>query len=422
MDVCKISVIGKLCVLLALNQFLTACENTESSKEAEVAPKPSEMCSRTAVENRFIIQWKNGRSEIIENQSREQVLQNIVRPNIDEIAKMENDQIIEISPPPSSGNIKSMSKLTANSLVNWGVTRIQAPGVWTQNYKGQNVVVAVIDSGVDVEHPQIRNQVALNTKEIPDNSVDDDNNGLVDDYKGYDFYENTGAISDPSGHGTHVAGTIAAQHPNSPDARYPLGVAPSAKILALKFMGNGSGRLSDAIRAIDYAVYARGAKIINASWGGRDCSSILKQKIADIEQQGVVFVTAAGNEGEDITYTASFPAGFDLGNIISVGASTASGYMADYSNFSDKYVHVLAPGSDIFQTMPGQSYAFMDGTSMASPHIAGVVALLRSKNPSISPSEIKRILQASAVQANFPVSSKGEVDALAAIAMVPAKK
>ena len=251
---------------------------------------------------------------------------------------------------------------------------------WEVTTGDRKIVVAVIDTGVDYNHPDLKDNMYRNSGEIPDNNIDDDRNGFVDDVHGYDFAANDGDPMDKNGHGTHCAGTIGAVGDNL------LGVAGvnwQVSIMALKFLGdNGSGTTTGAIKAIDYAVN-NGAKVLSNSWGALLAySAPLLKAIKRAEAKGVIFVAAAGNDGLDNEEYPTYPASFDASNIVSVAAiDPKSNKLASFSNFGKRTVDIAAPGVDILSTYPGGGYAFMSGTSMATPHVAGALALLLAVRP-----------------------------------------
>ena len=282
---------------------------------------------------------------------------------------------------------------------------------------GEGVVVAIIDSGSDVTHPDLAPNLWTNTGEIADNGIDDDNNGYVDDVHGYDFLREDGDPNDEDSHGTHVAGSVAA----AGDDGYGVpGVAYGAQIMPLKFLGaNDGGHSSDAAAAINYAVN-NGADIINASWGGGGYSTAIRDAIAYANSRGVVFVAAAGNAGTNNDSNAFYPAGYELDNLISVGASDRKDQLADFSNYGDT-VDLTAPGVDIVSTLPGASFGYMDGTSMASPYVSGAAALLKAANPALSPADIRAALMATVEPLALgaeDIGSGGRIDAFAALQWV----
>ncbi len=249
-----------------------------------------------------------------------------------------------------------------------------------------SIVTAVIDTGVDYTHPDLASNIWTNTDEVAGNGIDDDGNGFVDDVRGWDFVNNDSDPMDDNGHGTHVAGTIGAVGNNGIGVT---GVAWTASIMPLKFLDqSGSGSLTDAIKAIQYA-RVNGAKIINASWGGGGFSSALQSAISQFITSGGLFVAAAGNEATNNDVTPSYPANYQ--GVISVGASTRTDTRASFSNYGTS-VDVFAPGQSILSTLPGNRYGSLSGTSMATPQVAGALALLWGQNPTLSATTISQAL------------------------------
>lgn len=264
---------------------------------------------------------------------------------------------------------------------------IDAPEAWGATVGSASVVVAVVDEGVQISHPDLRDNVWTNTDEIPGNGVDDDENGYVDDVHGWDFYHDDASVYDDTGddHGTHVAGTIAATGGNGEGVT---GVAWRAQVMPLKFLGPDGGSVSDAAAALDYAV-ANGARISNNSWGGNGNSRTLRDAIARAGSAGHLFVAAAGNEGLDLDSTPSYPAAYDLPNLVSVAATDHADQLAPFSNYGSTSVDLAAPGVRILSTLPPGSYGRYSGTSMAAPHVAGVAALLLSAEPTVELADLR---------------------------------
>ena len=266
---------------------------------------------------------------------------------------------------------------------------IDAPEAWDTTTGSADVVVGVIDEGIDVNHPDLRDNIWTNSGEVPGNRIDDDNNGYVDDVNGYDFANNDASVYDPdpiSGkgdeHGTHVAGTIAAVGNNGIGVA---GVNWDAQVASLKFLAADGGLTSDAIEAVNYAV-AEGIDISNNSWGGGGRSQALEDAIRRADNAGHIFIASAGNGGEDGVgddndATPQYPAGYNLPNIVSVAATGDTDRLASFSNFGATSVDLAAPGVGILSTLPGDRYGRFSGTSMASPHVAGVAALIESQQP-----------------------------------------
>ncbi len=409
--------VGKTAGFVVLSLFtfsLVACEDEPSAPPPNA--KPVAKCSESAIPNRFMIRWKNGDFSVETAASREALKENLLAVAVDQIDFVENDYRVRIQGTPSLESYLSTHK----SPDNWGQIRINADKAW-ERARGEGVVVAVVDAGVDLKHPQLRNQLAINAAEIPGNSIDDDHNGYVDDYSGFDFEAGSGSVHDAPNsthHGSHVSGVIAAEH--LADGSGIKGVAPAAKVLPLNFMDDkGNGSVSDAINAINYAV-ARGAKVINASWGAEVCSKILRQTVQDLEAKGVLFITASGNGDEfdvgvNLDYHPTFPAAYPFSGHLTVGAMDDSNVLTGFSNFSTRLVHLLAPGWEIWSTVyvdektefPG--YKKMDGTSMAAPFVSGAAAVLWSYRPKATVQQIRQALMASVVVPNprFPVFTGG---------------
>lgn len=272
----------------------------------------------------------------------------------------------------------------------WGLPKINAPGAWDLTTNCGSVVVAVIDSGADYNHPDLAANIWANSDETAGNGIDDDANGKIDDTLGWDFVSEDNDPMDANGHGTHVAGTIGAVGDNAIGIT---GLCWGAKIMVLQaFDAAGNATVADTIEAMDYA-RRNGAKIVNASYSDTQFSQAEKDAIAQLNSDGILFVAAAGNEGVDNDQTPSYPAGYDLPNIIAVAASDSNDLLATFSNFGPTTVHVAAPGVSVFSTYPDDTYAFESGSSMAAPHVSGLAALVWSLNPGLSPPQVKARIQ-----------------------------
>lgn len=253
---------------------------------------------------------------------------------------------------------------------------IDAPPGWSSKTKCSKI--AVLDTGIDVTHPDLQGNIWRNSKEIDGNGKDDDGNGWVDDYYGVNTRVGSGSGIDNDGHGTHVAGIIGARGNNGNSVT---GVCWNGSIMSVKFMGRlGIGSGSDAAEGIRYAV-RMGAKIINASFGSSENSSTVHDAVKYAKEKGALIVAAAGNEASDIDRSPVYPASYTDGNVLSVAATDQNDELASYSNFGDVAVDVAAPGTEILSTYIGGEYAVISGTSMAAPVVAGIVGLLKAKNP-----------------------------------------
>src|SRR5262245_44010751 len=259
---------------------------------------------------------------------------------------------------------------------------IDAPEAWNFATSLSTVIVAVLDTGVDYTHPDLAAAMWTNTAEANGQpGVDDDGDGFVDDIHGYDFVNNDGDPMDDHYHGTHVAGTIAAVANNGIGIA---GVAPNAQIMALKFLdSSGNGTTANAIRALNYAVQM-GATISNNSYGGStasDADPLFAEAIHNAAASGHIFVAGAGNSGTNNDVAGFYPANFNLDNIVSVAATDDNDQLASFSNYGATTVDLAAPGVNIYSTSPGNSYRTLSGTSMATPHVTGVMALVRGEHP-----------------------------------------
>jgi len=244
---------------------------------------------------------------------------------------------------------------------------IHARSAWDVTKGSNNIIIAVVDTGVAYDHPDLAGNVWVNTSELNGSAgVDDDQNGYIDDIYGWDFINNNGYPVDYDQHGTHVAGIIAAKGNNGIGVS---GVMWSARIMPLRFLGvTGSGDVAKAAEAIEYAA-DNGARIINASWGGNDYSSTLYNAIEYARQKNVLVVAAAGNETMNNDIDAFYPASFSLSNIISVAATTQNDSIADFSNFGATSVDLGAPGVSIYSSVPVFSYG--DSVNIYSQNFNG---------------------------------------------------
>ncbi len=292
-----------------------------------------------------------------------------------------------------------------------------------------NIVVAVLDSGVNYNHPALKSNMWVNTGEIDGDGIDNDSNGYIDDVVGFDFENHDGMPMDDVGHGSHVAGLVAGEYMGT-------GNRAGIQIMALK---GGSGRgldLGSIIKGIDYAV-ANGADIINMSFGSTRQSPIVKASIEKASEAGVLVVAASGNGdsrglGVDNDAVPQFPASYDLPNILAIGSSKADGSLTQYSNYGKTQVDLVAVGGhadrfertanllkSVYLVNPNNILTQpMAGTSMAAPVAAGIAALVMSENPDLSPSEVRKVLMNTGIKSPFltdMIVSESTIDAQAAI-------
>ncbi|MBC20786.1 MAG: hypothetical protein CMJ74_11075 [Planctomycetaceae bacterium] len=295
---------------------------------------------------------------------------------------------------------------------------IDAPEAWAMNTSIAEVVVGVIDSGIDYTHPDLAANIWTNPGEIPGNGIDDDGNGFIDDIHGWDFVDGDGDPMDGDGHGTHVAGTIAAQSNNAIGVA---GVATNAKLMALRFLDDsGNGSIYNALLSLQYATMM-GADITNNSWVGDSYFPGMQFAINQAAEAGSLYVVCAGNGRNNNDTSPTYPAGYLGDNVISVASTTDKDVLSSFSNYGATSVHVAAPGSNILSTKMGGGYTTKSGTSMAAPHVAGVASLLLSKRPDLTPAEVRAaILQGSdqVTALNGKTISNGRLNAANALMQV----
>jgi subtilisin family serine protease len=266
----------------------------------------------------------------------------------------------------------------------WGLDAIGAPLAWDVTQGSNAVVVAVVDTGADVTHPDLDANIWTNSGEVA-NGLDDDTNGLVDDLKGWDFASGDANVSDTNGHGTHVSGTIGAEGDNAAGVT---GVNWRVKVMPLR---TGNGTLSGLAieQAFRYAC-AEGAQVVNGSFGSPSPDPFVRDAIEDCP--GTLFVFAAGNESTNNDAQPRYPCNYPVENVVCVAASEEDDTLAPFSNYGTTNVDLAAPGAAILSTIPGGLFDEFFGTSMASPHVAGAAALVLSHRPALTPIELKNTL------------------------------
>ncbi len=386
---------------------LSACGAQKTS--SSTFEKPSEECVADVVPGQFMVRYIDGSTKVFRAESTEAFLKEHVENNLSQVEYSEHDYFVHAAPRVE----QAAAPTTAD---NWAPVRIGADAMWAASFRGQGITVAVVDSGMDLSHSQLAGQVAENPGEAgakAANGIDDDGNGMIDDFKGYDFVANGPLQGDYQLHGSHVSGIIAAAHSdNTAGAHaYVQGIAPSAKILPLAFLNSqGSGMMSDGVRAINYAV-TRGVRVINASWGGPVCSKSLRDTIASLSATNVIFVAAAGNEAINIDRYKEYPASLDAPSQLTVGATGDHDLLANFSNYGSKTVHIFAPGQAIISTVPGQAMQSLSGTSMAAPVVTGAVALLLSAEPTATVAQVRKALYNTAFKQNHFINAcQGRLD------------
>ena len=319
---------------------------------------------------------------------------------------LENDLIEYVE---QNQRIRLLSHDTFSSLIPndpgfdklWGIDNaknptfdISAKEAWSLQTGSHKVIVGVVDTGIEASHPDLKDNMWFNEAEAQGKEgVDDDGNGYVDDVHGWNFINNTPDGTDDHGHGTHCAGTIGASGNNGLGV---VGVNWQVSLMSLKFLNEGGGgSTAHAIRAIDYGI-KMGAHVLSNSWGGRGgYNKALFDMIQKTKDAGILFLAAAGNDYfNNNDRNPFYPAGYDIDNVVSVGSMDVQGKVSTFSNVGKRAVHVFAPGSNILSTVLKERYRSFSGTSMATPHVAGVAALLLAQNPDMSYREIReRLIQ-----------------------------
>ena len=326
------------------------------------------------------------------------------------IADLQQDSSVEYVEPnfivhrQSAGNpedVQSMeaaqassSSVSTSSTAGTGQTAapIGIGAAWSQMTPGLTPpVVGVIDTGLDLAHPVFVNSGAIwtNPHEIAANGIDDDKNGYIDDVHGWNFVAGTNSPQDDDGHGTHVSGIILGTTMNI--LASPIGAAP-IRIMPVKFLDStGAGSTSDAVNAIYYAVN-NGAKVLNNSWGGSGYSSSLLAAINYAYTSNVAFVAASGNASSNNDSTPTYPANYVVPSMMSIAATDDSDAWASFSNFGPTTVNISSPGVSIYSTYPGNNWAKLSGTSMATPFVSGVAALMIREKPTMNGYQVKNVL------------------------------
>lgn len=287
------------------------------------------------------------------------------------VSDLENNEVIYLTEIPNDPRYKKQKKVFES---------INAPEAWDITTGSRDIIVAVSDTGVGLKHKEIKDNIWVNINEIPNNNIDDDNNGYVDDVNGWNWVRNNNNPMDDQGHGSHVAGTIGAIGNNK------VGIAGmnwKVSIMPLKFISKkGTGSTEGAIDSVLYATN-NGAHIFNASWGSPSLKKIFRDAVKYATDNNVLIVAAAGNAKRNLSKGSFYPAKYDFPGVIAVGAVNASGKVKEiYSNYGIGYVDVAAQGTWIL-SLSQKKYRYLTGTSMAAPFVAGLGALILSKYPNL---------------------------------------
>ncbi|MBL4765846.1 MAG: S8 family serine peptidase [Colwellia sp.] len=310
----------------------------------------------------------------------------------------EPDYIVHASVMPDDSSFSELWGLN-NTGQTGGVddADIDAPEAWDISTGSHDVIVGIIDTGVDYTHPDLMANIWTNPAEIAGDGIDNDNNGFIDDIHGINAITGAGDPMDDEGHGTHVSGTIGATGNNGLGV---VGVNHNVSIIGCKFLdSSGSGSLSDALTCMNYFVGLKNngvnIRVTNNSWGGGDFSRAFSDAITSSEEADILFVAAAGNDAYDNDAQNSYPSNYPHDSVLAVASTTHTDSMSYFSQWGLTTVDLGAPGSDILSTIPGGGYASFSGTSMATPHVTGAAALTWSVNPELSAIEMKELLMSS---------------------------
>ena len=289
---------------------------------------------------------------------------------------------------------------------------------WLKTQGSDKVVVAVLDTGVDYAHPDLVSNMWFRPDNIP--QYKDDELGTFNDRYGFNGTDNQSDPMDDNGHGTHCAGIIGAEGDNEQGIA---GINWKVQIMPLKFLGRGGfGTTKDAIEAINYAIDRKrngvNVRVISASWGSTQYSKALEDTIRAAGEEGILFVAAAGNDGSSNDKRPHYPSNYDLPNVISVAALDRNDQLASFSNFGVKTVHIAAPGKEILSTWLGEDYREASGTSMATPYVSGVAALILASEPNMTVEKLRERLLKSVDKIdslNGKIESGGRINAAKAL-------
>lgn len=289
--------------------------------------------------------------------------------------------------------VNSNTIKTSNTIKN--IHNINIEKIWEKTLGDENIIIGIIDSGIDISCDEIKQSIYANKDEVPDNEKDDDNNGYINDINGWNFYDNSNEVFtnfSSDFHGTMIAGIIAGSHTDNGK----FGIAPNVKILPLKCFRGTKGDTNDVIKAIEYG-YDLGVRIFNCSWD----TSTYSEKLFNIikKYDDAIFICSGGKQAQDLSKDSVYPACFDLDNIICVGAIDNEGNIYQYSGFGDD-IDIYAPGENIYCIMPGSKYTYSNGTSLSTAYVTGSVALVKSKFPELNVNDIKILFSKSSTDSS----------------------
>lgn len=379
--------------------------------------------SEEVYENRVVIPEENLfviKRNILERQ--DYVIKTVQQhPSVEYVEPNYVYRTFKVPNDPDFGKLWGLSNLGQSDGKNMGIAGFDLDAVraWDLTTGSSEVILAVIDTGIDYNHPDLKDNMWTNQSELNGQTgIDDDGNGIVDDIYGANFVKPNEATGDPMddhSHGTHCAGTIGAK---GDDGLGIVGVAWNVKLMAVKFLSkDGGGSLEGAIKAVDYAT-KMGAKISNNSWGGGGESQALREAIQRAHLAGSLFVAAAGNSSSDNDKTPNFPSNYKVDNVLAVAAVDNQGKLASFSSYGKRMVHVAAPGVNVYSSVLKEKYGSKSGTSMATPHVAGLAVLLASAEPTLTHVQIKeRIINTAKTldSVKQKVASRGMANAYAAL-------
>lgn len=376
------------------------------------------MLSSSAFAAEYIVKYRSATALQIFSASRNMAVVDSHAPgsymtvNIPESKKM--SAMVELATNPNVEYIVPNVKLTTFEAPmdpvalkeQWAIAKVQAEKAWQRagNKGSKNVIVAVIDTGVDYNHKSLASNM------IP----------------GYDFVKNDNDPMDLTGqnpgHGTHCAGIVGA---NGTVDGGIIGLSPEVSMMPIRFLdAKGSGDLNNGVKSIDYAI-EKGAHVISASWGAAVSKSVaqpLIEAIARAEKAGIIFVAAAANDGKNNDTYEVYPTNAGLSNMISVAASDSNDGKPSWSNFGRAKVHLAAPGNAIMSTLPKDKYGNLSGTSMATPLVAGLVALIKAQDPKLTPMQIRSLLQTTGAKVSIQTACDCRVDAFNAVDTVMSQR